>query len=707
MKISRQFDLDDGVHTIQLLNNGKLACLDTNNSFRIFDMNTSKLVDGFKVKLPATVPYVNNTAISPDGNYLSLYNKDLKEVSILDRNSRKFVHSIVNHPGGVERVAFTKDSKYLITGGMEGRLYMWSVTTGKKVDTLSHHSDAILAISSNDTGRWVATAGYDKVIKVFNRSFRKNHYKLISHQFAVTTVTFLSGQRLLSTDKVGTVLLWDILKSSVIARLPKFDSHITAVCVDKEENFLFVAGIRGMVGLYHLKENKLLKVNFLKQLAGVTQMQYDDDKKRLVFGLSNGHVPIYELGLENQAFMELMQAKNFHQCYVMVEENPLLRYSDEYESLEKLFSRVYEHAKRLLRAEKKNEAKELLKNFTASSEKRLIVQKLFNDFALFSSFKKAIKSKKYVMAYSMAAEYPTLKETPEFEKMEEEWRKVLAVVRKIINEKSSEEKIKQLFKPFRGVAGKNLIIKSIYTNRNIFTLFRKYLMEKDYFNAIKLASGHSFIEELEEYENLLKVGEMFQEKTQKAFNEGGFYDSVKLCDTLSYFPAHKEFAENLRQKANIYAETMQYYAEKKFAVVYNMIEEHPYLEDTKIAEDIENEFSDYYEKAENYAAVGNVAAVKKVMEKFANIKSKKPSIHHMVKIAYWAQIEQAAKAKVPENALKKAFARYEELFGYDSMLEDLLSSIQQYRNLKINFTSMRSKEYNKGLDTLDDKIVEV
>ncbi len=707
MKISRQFDLKESVHTLQLLNDGKLACLDVMNSFRVFDLDEFKLLDGFKSKLPPTVPYVNNMAISPDGNYLSFYNKDLKEVSVLDRNSRKFIHSIINHPGGVETVTFSQDSKYLITGGMEGRLYMWSVATGKKVDTLSHHSDAVLAITSNDTGRWVATAGYDKVIKVFNRSFRKNHYKLISHQFAVTTVTFLSDQRLLSTDKDGTVLIWDIVKSNVIARLPKFDSHITAVCIDKEENFLYVAGIGGMVGLYHLKEQRLLKIDFLKQLAGVTQMQFDDERNLLIFGLSNGHIPIYELSSENKAFTELMQAKDFHACYTMAEENPLLCYSDEYASLEKLFTRVYEHAKNLLRSDKTAEAKELLKSFTASSEKRLIVQKLFNDFTLFNTFQNAIRNKKYMMAYSLAEEYPSLKETPEYEKMEDEWRKVLVVVRKIINEKSSEEKIKQLFKPFMGVPGKNLIIKTLYTNRNVFTLFRKHLKEKDYFNAFKLASGHSFIEELEEYENLLKIGDMFQEKTQDTFNDGGYYDSVKLCDTLSYFPAHKEFAENLKVRANIYAETMQYYAEKKFAAVYNMIEEHPYLENAKIADDIEEEFLDYYEKAENYAAVGNVAAVKQVMERFSKIKSKQPSIYHMIKIAYWAQIEQAAKAKAPDTALKKAFERYEKFFGYDSMLEDLLSGIQQYRSLKVNFMTQQSKEYKGGMDALDDKIIEV
>ena len=700
MKISQKFDIKAGVHTMQLLEDGNLSVLDVNNTSRVFDLQEFKLLDGFKSKLSPNVLYVNNMAISSDGDYLCLYNQEKKEVILLDKQNRKFVHEIKAHSGGVETVEFTQDNKYFITGGMEGRLYMWSVSTGKKVDTLSHHYDAVSAISSNDNGHWIATAGYDKVIKVFNRSFRKNHYKLISHQAPVTTVNFLSGQRLLSTDKDGTILIWDVVKSNVIARLQKFDAHITAVCFDKDEEFLFVAGLGGMVGLYNLQENRLLKIDFLKQLAGITQMRYCDERRLLIFGLSNGHIPIYELKKEEETFMQLMKDKDFNACYIMAEENPLLEYSEMYARLEALFDKAYEHAKNLLREQKTQEAREILKNFTSSSAKRLLIQKLFKDFALFNTFSNAVKTKKYMMAYSLTEEYSALKETPEYEAMEDEWRKVLIIVRKIINEKSSEEKIKQLFRPFMGVPGKNLIIKTLYSNKNVYILFRKHLKEKDYFSAFKIASGHPFLEELEEYASLVKTGELFENNTQKTFNDGDYYDAVKLCDILSCFPAQKEFAEGLKHKANIYAETMQYYAEKKFSAVYNMIEEYPYLEGAKIAVDIEKGFIKYYEKAENYAASGDVEAVKKIMEKFSKIRSKQPSIYHLVKIGYWAQIEKAAQNKASDASLQAAFDTYQKIFGYESMLDDLLKAIQQFRDLKITFDESASKNYTGSVDTL-------
>ena len=707
MKITQRFEVKSPVHTLKLLDDGRLGVIDIGNAYRIYDLDAYKLVDGFKSTLPENKLYVNNMAIAPDGRHLALYNTDKREVSAVDSATRKITKIISNHPNGVETVEFANNSKYFITGGMEGRLYMWNVDTGKKVDSLSHHADTITAINSDTQARWIATAGYDRVIKVFNRSFRNNHYKLISHKKPITTVSFLSKQRLLSTDREGAIIIWDIVKSAVKVRLPKFNSHITSVCFDEKENFLFVAGLNGMVGLYDLKTNELLKMDYLKQLAGITEMTYCNKRDLLIFGLANGQITIYELKKQEEIFLEMMDNKEFDACYKMEIENPLLGYSEVYKMLEALFEEAYADAKELLREGRKDQAKEILKHFATSSAKRLLIQKIFNDFELYSSFNKAIAHKKYMMAYSLAEEYSALKETAEYAKMEEEWNKVLLLVRSIENEKVTEEKIQQLFKPFMGIPGKNLIIKSIFVNRNVFVLFRKFLREKNFFHAFRLIAGHPFLKELDEYTRLLQIGEAVRANAVSTFNNGHYYDAVKLSELLSVFPAEKEYAEELKTKANIYAEAMHCFAEKEFSTVYSMIEEHPFLEDAQIAIDIEINFFDTYEKAENYAASGDVGAVLKVMEKFSSMKSKQPAVYHLVKISYWAQIEQAAKAKVTDKELIKAFEKYQDVFGYDTMLEDLLRGIQEFRALKVELKKNKTQAFTGSVDTLAKKIINI
>jgi hypothetical protein len=60
---------------------------------------------------------------------------------------------------------------------------------------------------------------------------------------------------------------------------------------------------------------------------------------------------------------------------------------------------------------------------------------------------------------------------------------------------------------------------------------------------------------------------------------------------------------------------------------------------------------------------------------------------------------------VSDDTLQEAFKRYEQIFGYESMLEDLLKSIQQFRAVKISFDTKATKNYTGSVEALDQKIV--
>ena len=49
--------------------------------------------------------------------------------------------------------------------------------------------------------------------------------------------------------------------------------------------------------------------------------------------------------------------------------------------------------------------------------------------------------------------------------------------------------------------------------------------------------------------------------------------------------------------------------------------------------------------------------------------------------------------------------KYQKIFGYDSMLEDLLKTIQQKRALKVSFDTGSTKENTGSLAALELKIL--
>ncbi|MEL7521710.1 MAG: hypothetical protein AAGJ80_08855, partial [Cyanobacteria bacterium J06553_1] len=64
----------------------------------------------------------------------------------------------------IAQIAFTADSKLLITALTDGTLNVWETSTGTLKRTLSGHESALNALSVSPDGEFVASAGRDRKI---------------------------------------------------------------------------------------------------------------------------------------------------------------------------------------------------------------------------------------------------------------------------------------------------------------------------------------------------------------------------------------------------------------------------------------------------------------------------------------------------------------------------------------------------------------
>ncbi len=704
MKISHQIEIHNAVHAMRLHPDRTLSVVDIENVVRIYDAENFKLQSGFKSNVEAGVSYVRNADISPEGKHILFYRGAKRELLLFDVPAKKFLGAVKAHGAGTECVVFSPDGSAFVSGGVDGRIYMWSTDSGRKIDTFPHHGDTVCALAFSPDARMVATAGYDRIIKVSNRSFRNNRYRLISHKVIPTTLTFLSGQRLLSTDRDGTLLIWDITDAKVIQRLEKFPSHITAVALSRDERFLFVCGIQGDIALYDLQEGALLKQNYLHTLSGITAACFDDRANRLICGVVNGSVVVYDFAKEAEAFEAHLEAKAFLECYGMLEADPMLAYHPLSEQLEAIFESYYQGARKLLMAGQTEKAKALMAPFASSSAKRLLIQKLFNDFKLYQRFSESARAGKFALAYALAEEYDGLKTTPLYEAMEKKWQGILRAVRETPVNKEYEARLRQLFKPYLGVPGKNIVMNTMYSDGATVQHFQKLIGNREYTEAFKLIASNPFLKNLDEYQTLLKIGELLESKMFEAFNSGKYPEAVHLCDEVALFPERSEEAAYIRDRANIYATAMSYYAEKRIGDVYNIIEKHPYLAEAEIGSIVEEQFKKALNEAEGHASRGDVAAVKTAMEAFVKVRSKVPSIVHIIKVAYLGQLERLGlKADPRFDASAEHYMRY---FGYDEMLDDMLS---QWEGRCAVATERReeAREYSGGVGNLPDRLYQV
>lgn len=703
MRSCKTIDIRNAVINLDFVDEDGFATIDSENIFRKYSFETFERESGFKSNVGKLQAYSHKSAIDPVGRGVLFYKEATKELFYFDRVAKKYKYSMKPHNSSLEYICFSPDGKYFLTGGHEGRVYFFDSLKGDKVDIFSPHSDSITALAISADGRWVATAGYDKIIKVTNRSFRGEPYRLISHKAVPTKIQFLSQQRLLSTDRDGTILIWDTIKTKVIYRLESFKAEISTFTLTKDERYLFVGGIRGEVALYDLKKHQLVKRNFIKVLSGINTILYHAAKQLLLLGLSNGQIVIHDLRAEERKFREFLEKKDYKACYDMCSDNPLLYEVPEFQELEKVFEVYYEKTRKLLEAEKKLDAQKLIAVFTNVVQKRLLVQKLFNDFSAYAQFKLSFQKKKFAPAYALAEQYEGLKDTKEYIYMEKLWRKTIIAVQSLINDKDYESKMRALFRPFQGVPGKNLVVHSLLENRHVFAIFLSSIKKKEYHTAFNLVDNHSFLKDMPEYDKLLLMGKAYEDNTIMSFNSGKYHDAVKFCEIVTFFPGKRDFASDLRSRANIYAEAMQYYAEKSMSRVYDMIKKYPYLEDATIAKELEKSFLQAVRSSNIYAKKGDVKSIKKLLKPFFKVRSKREAIIHVITQAYVVQISFYMKKK-DLCSLKSALDSYRTKFGVTTYLEDFVFIYKEHYTFDFKVSEGR-REYNASIELLPDTLV--
>ncbi|HET8911379.1 MAG TPA: NB-ARC domain-containing protein [Ktedonobacteraceae bacterium] len=142
---------------------------------------------------------------------------------------RSYQTGLHGHSGGVYSLAFTPNSRSLLSGSEDGTLRMWNLERGQCIHILQGYAVSLFDIAWSPDGKSIASAGSNALVTIWEGEGLNSLRRLSGHRSLVYGVGWSPDGKLLASSGLdNTVCLWDAATGE-IQRLFQDPDHLNTL----------------------------------------------------------------------------------------------------------------------------------------------------------------------------------------------------------------------------------------------------------------------------------------------------------------------------------------------------------------------------------------------------------------------------------------------------------------------------------------------
>jgi len=185
----------------------------------------------------------------------------------------------LGHSAAITSVAFSKDGRFILTGGDDGSAYLWDSLTGSEIREFVGHKGRLNSIALSSDGRFVVTGSADGSARIWNVNTAEE-----TRRFKGTVAVLSPDGRFVLTGYDGRLYLYEIATGAQVQQFTANQSgRILSLAYSLDGNFALTGNTDGTARLWNATTGQLVR-NFEGHDTPVTTVSLSPDAHFILTG---------------------------------------------------------------------------------------------------------------------------------------------------------------------------------------------------------------------------------------------------------------------------------------------------------------------------------------------------------------------------------------------------------------------------------------